>query len=319
MLPMTISADDSDLVTTSDRRANRGMAIQSRRGCDDVSMFLQRYEAGEREQVWAELTDLGEAVFEEEYHADAVAVAEVTMGRVAANISTLVERMNTMGYRYHLQYRCNELLREGFDGDRLRADAVQFGEDPSWIDTGADEYTLRWVPRNGARPDSLARAARVTSPLPLALVAMWRIVGTVGLSGSFRSWDPSACLFEDGSDWPDVGVYAEPIELRDEWSLLGYCDETTDTITSGWIDGDRFWVPIGPDSTASAGFSGGCHTVALPDRCADPVLVGVDHRPGIRLVEYLRVCFQWGGFPGFEFERSVPPEIAILRQDLLPI
>jgi hypothetical protein len=87
------------------------------------------------------------------------------MTRVAANISTLVERLNTMGYRYAVQYRRNELLREGFDRDRLRATEIEEGEDPSWIDTGADEYTLRWAPRNGARPDTLARAARITAPL----------------------------------------------------------------------------------------------------------------------------------------------------------
>jgi hypothetical protein len=100
-------------------------------------MFVERYEAGDRVQVWAELTDLGEAVFDPAYVTDAVAVAEATMNRVATNISTLVQRMNTMNYRYALQYLRNELLSNGYDRSRLRARAIEAGEDPSWIDTGA--------------------------------------------------------------------------------------------------------------------------------------------------------------------------------------
>jgi hypothetical protein len=131
--------------------------------------------------------------------------SEATMTRVATNISTRVQRMNTMNYRYGLQYRRNELLSNGYDRSRLRARAIQDGEDPSWIDAGADEYTLRWEPRNGARAERLARVMRALPPVPLASAALWRIVGGVSLGGSFRSWDPSAYLFEDGSDWPDVG------------------------------------------------------------------------------------------------------------------
>jgi hypothetical protein len=36
------------------------------------------------------------------------------------------------------------LLREGFDRDRLHGSEIEEGEDPSWIDSGVDEYTLRW-------------------------------------------------------------------------------------------------------------------------------------------------------------------------------
>jgi hypothetical protein len=282
-------------------------------------MFIERYEAGQREQVWAELTDLGEAVFDAAHHTDAVAVAVATMNRVGTNISTLVQRMNSMGYRYSLQYRRNELLREGYNRNRLRAQEIEDGEDPSWIDTGADEFTLWWKPRNGARPERLARAMRVLPPVPLALAALWRVVGDVSLGGSFRTWDPSAFLFEDGYDWPDVGVYSEPIEINGESALLGYCDEATGIVPPSYLVDGTFSMSLGPDATHSAGFSGGTHEIGLPDACANPVIHGVEHRPGIRLIEYLRVCFQWGGFPGFEFEATVPPEIATLRRDLLPI
>jgi hypothetical protein len=52
---------------------------------------------------------------------------------------------------------------------------------------------------------------------------------------------------------------------------------------------------------------------------ADPALIRVDGREGIRLVEYLRTSFAWGGFPGFEFYPPAPPELDELRADLLPI
>jgi hypothetical protein len=58
-------------------------------------------------------------------------------------------------------------------------------------------------------------------------------------------------------------------------------------------------------------------TIELPNAAA-AVLVGEPQ--GRTLVEYLRWSFQWGGFPGWEKEKSRPEkELAFLRDGLLPI
>jgi len=54
----------------------------------------------------------------------------------------------------------------------------------------------------------------------------------------------------------------------------------------------------------------------VPDLRADGELLNERHQ--LLFVEYLRLCFRFGGFPGFDgIGRSVPPEIDALREGLL--
>jgi len=60
------------------------------------------------------------------------------------------------------------------------------------------------------------------------------------------------------------------------------------------------------------------YTVQLPNAAADAVLEGEAHK--ITFVEYLRLSFQWGGFPGWEKYANRPEkELAFLREGLLPL
>jgi hypothetical protein len=60
------------------------------------------------------------------------------------------------------------------------------------------------------------------------------------------------------------------------------------------------------------------YSVQLPNAAADAILEGEDH--GITFVEYLRLSFRWGGFPGWEkYENRPEKELAFLREGLLPI
>lgn len=62
--------------------------------------YLERYLAGEYEQVWVELEALGEAVREEPLYGDALAVARETMRRVRENLEVLIPRLVTVGYQF---------------------------------------------------------------------------------------------------------------------------------------------------------------------------------------------------------------------------
>ena len=60
------------------------------------------------------------------------------------------------------------------------------------------------------------------------------------------------------------------------------------------------------------------YTVQLPNAGADAVLQGEPHK--ITFVEYLRLSFRWGGFPGWEkYKKRPEKELAFLREGLLPL
>jgi hypothetical protein len=62
--------------------------------------FLERYQNGEHEQVWADLTALGSGVRDNLYLADAQAVANETMRRARHNVETLIVPLQGMGYEF---------------------------------------------------------------------------------------------------------------------------------------------------------------------------------------------------------------------------
>ena len=62
--------------------------------------FLRRYQAGEHEAVWADMTALGAAVRSAPYMDDAWAVARETMRRARSNVETLIRRLDALGYQF---------------------------------------------------------------------------------------------------------------------------------------------------------------------------------------------------------------------------
>jgi hypothetical protein len=61
-----------------------------------------RYQAGEREAVWAEMVALGAAVREPLYFKDAQAVATETMRRARHNFEILIRRLDSLQYRFEI-------------------------------------------------------------------------------------------------------------------------------------------------------------------------------------------------------------------------
>ena len=65
-----------------------------------MASFLDRYQNGEREQVWAEMAALGPQVREEPWFEDAWAVARETMRRARCNVERIIERLDGLGYQF---------------------------------------------------------------------------------------------------------------------------------------------------------------------------------------------------------------------------
>ena len=141
----------------------------------------------------------------------------------------------------------------------------------------------------------IARVEKGGAVLPLALRAFYEIVGEVNLSGEHPTLAPT-----QGAVAPDpLLVYAfseELVELHE--------------------DDDATVIVIAPDDLHKANVSGSDpYEMALPDARADGELLNERHR--LFFVDYLRLCFQFGGFPGYEGSEYLPAEIATLRAGLL--
>ncbi|WP_328394867.1 hypothetical protein [Nocardia sp. NBC_00416] len=77
---------------------------------------------------------------------------------------------------------------------------------------------------------------------------------------------------------------------------------------------DGFDFDFAPDELHKANISGSTHYITLTQRVADPVIWGVDARPDISLVDYLRLSISWGGMPGWSFDPDhAPAALAGLR------
>lgn len=151
----------------------------------------------------------------------------------------------------------------------------------------------------GGPPEGIAKAIakfeKVFGPLPLSLRAFYENVGEVDLLGRHPTLRP-----QNGSTAPDPLV------------VYGFTDEILE------YDDDEerpSAITIAPDDLHKENVSGSDpYEVAVPDPRADGELLNERH--GLLFVDYLRLCFQFGGFPGYE-GRHMPAEISSLRSGLL--
>lgn len=267
---------------------------------------------------------IGAAVDDPSVRPEAEEVARRTMVRVAANVALLTVRLTALGYRFGARAGHNR-RRRTIEDLGLRDSLEEAGRDVAWVDAGdVEETVMGWAPPGPGVADRLADAEARLGRFPVALRALVLGVDAVDLSGSFPQWDPSAYDFSDvdldpeAPPWPAGGTYSDPLNLLGVEAIL---ELTAHPAEIGQLADEqgRIVVPVGANHLLAANQAGDYHHVVLGGGEADPVVEGVLGRPGIRLVEYLRVAFEWGGFPGFEFADRVPPEIDVLRRDLLPI
>jgi hypothetical protein len=225
--------------------------------------LYERYTAGEREKVWKELVELGGAALGEKHAPDALAVAYETMERVLRNIQTLVQRLQSVGYKFQ---------------------------------------SAPHTPPDSRIWKTLQKLQKAAGPYPLSLRAFYDVVGSVDFMGAHQALDPKGAAFA-----PDpLVVYgaADALQQLDAFEP----DE----------DGGMQLI-LAPDDLHKANVSGGDpYSIAVPAPVADAL---VESEPNsVNFVEYLRLVFAWGGFPGWKNGDAIlPSELEMLRKDLLPI
>jgi len=151
-----------------------------------------------------------------------------------------------------------------------------------------------------AAPEDIEQLVGVTGPLPVALAALWKIVGSIDLLPPYQSDDAygyGACSLEDEG----ISLIAlDPVSVSG-LDLDHLLEEYGDSLE----DSDEDEVPpliyhVAPDFLHKQQISGGySYRIELPPTnvfdALDPDVLYEAHET--TLVGYLRACFAYGGFP----------------------
>lgn len=196
-----------------------------------------------------------------DFREEVVEIADVTMRRVAQNADLLSERLHAVGWKV------------------LSLQNTAFRTPPTPED---QEVFIRIAEISGA-------------PIPPTLFAFWRMVGGINWV-----WD-----YDSEIGPPYIG-FDLPLEEHDALCVFAPAevaylfDEWIDQIKVAGADREyRLRIDLAPDYLHKANISGGsAYCIEVPFSGADPTFA--DERHCLPFLDYLRLAFRWGGFPGLE-------------------
>jgi hypothetical protein len=140
-------------------------------------------------------------------------------------------------------------------------------------------------------------------PLPLSLKVFWESVGDVDFMGYHPLWP-------EYSD--PLVVY--PIEVaKYEYKDWRYF------VKEGDVEAGQFGIPLAPDFYHKDNVSGGdSYKIYTPNGAIDGIFE--NERLETTFVNYLRISFRHGGFPGVQWHKGIiPKELSKLSEGLIPI
>jgi hypothetical protein len=243
--------------------------------------WLDRYRAGQRDQVWHVLRQLGSAVREPGLSEQAQLVCDEMARRARHNVELIIERLSDAGYRFHSN------------------DYEQAPVTPHVPPTAAA----------GAHADWLAGRF---GPVPMTFMSWVRLVGDVWLVGTHPQWAESASadplvIEAEGSRYPGEPIRRHIEDEHEQWQERAAQDPAA----------ALFVLPLAPDRLHKDNVSGGPpYGLILPDRSADGLFAAETPMP---FVSYLNQVFSHGGFPGRTFPHNQWQLKQALARDLLPL
>lgn len=130
------------------------------------------------------------------------------------------------------------------------------------------------------------------APLPMAILAFWEQVGGLDFVWDYNRTEQCPDLFGEVSMFTLDPHCVDPPRLTDHFDMWNHA------LSEGMDQNAQdFRLELAPDDYHKANISGGSpYGLMLPDASIDPLLVA-DHF-SMRFTSYLRLAFQWGGFPG---------------------
>jgi hypothetical protein len=312
--------------------------------------YLERYQQGQCEQVWAELAALGGQIRQQPLYTEALAVARETMSRARTNIELLVPRLTALGYRFAHPDRVFVAADE--ETRRLTADVerragplplslrVWFEEVGEVNFMGSHPKLSSCLPeRPGGRQIAVSflslfskhggAAAENGDPLRRSVDLSQGLLNEVieGMrTGAPRSPNVEAGVrasreflaqFQRPAASAEPELYSDPLVVEPYFGDLE--DELDDEADNGADDSGPYDVIIAPDPVHKTNQSGGSpYCISFPDPAIDARLEGEEDYG--TFIEYLRACFRWGGFPGLRsFPNPPRDELAYLTQGLAPL
>ena len=139
--------------------------------------------------------------------------------------------------------------------------------------------------------------------LPLSLKLFWQTVGNVDWMGYHPHWP----------------AYSDPLVVYSIEVAKSEYGDWRYAVDEGDVEAGQFGIPIAPDYFHKDNVSGGApYTIFVPNAAIDAVIEYERHQT--TFVNYLRICFAHGGFPGVEWHNGdIPKLMAELSDELLPI
>jgi hypothetical protein len=248
--------------------------------------YLERYQRGKCEEVWLELTALGPIIRQEPLYQDARAVAQETVRRIRHNSTLLLERLRLLNYTFACEHRLPPTL-------------------PLQL-TDASDYKLL---------DAVEQAYGL---LPLSVRALYEQIAAI----DFRGDHPTLSQYAHEAAQEDaLRPVSDPLFIAPFDPMEGTVEGMEEPELAHLGTFASFWFM--PDSTLKAQMSGGLPSyVIFPNAAMDTHFVTGDW-PGMLIMSYLRLSFQWGGFAAFQnlpkAAAAAKKELAFLTQGLLPI
>ena len=244
-----------------------------------------RYLKGFHQEVYDELLATHANALEEPVYDDAHLVAKEIMKRVRYNIKLLIPRLRDLGYQFGKGF-FDDMSPE--EKAKVELDAPVCKEpDPK-------------------APEKVLLLEQLTGTLPLSLKCWYEEVGSVNLIGLFPSSNNRSFSINDGCNLDPLFIYSLDMAL----TMVNY-----HTSAGVWQRDPR--LSLSPDNYFKYGISGaGAYAIRLPHKAFDaPLLL---ERHNTTFVNYLRICFQWGGFPGLAHENRLTQDVCtFLTKDLV--
>ncbi|GAC1370835.1 MAG: hypothetical protein NVS2B12_22130 [Ktedonobacteraceae bacterium] len=260
--------------------------------------FLERYLAGECEQVWDELLEMGDQVRAEPLYSETLEVARETMRRVRKNCETLILRLETIGYKF------------GYDW-ASPAHTAEVRSQPPRLGTPAADIQDRLV--------QLERAGAVS---PISLRAFYEIVGALNFVGvrtiAMDKFEYGDDVFIEG----DKEELADRVDIELDALYVAALDPqlTSETFRAWQRKEEAPYTLIVGYEAADKYFQSelGTFLIEVPGPQADAQLLS-EGGYGMTFVEYLRYAISSGGL----LSTSEAPILAeqtleFLTQGLLP-
>ena len=309
--------------------------------------YLERYQQGDYIQVWKVLVAAGDAVRAEPLLRDARAVANETMRRAKHNVDLLFVRLKQLGYDFHepATVRVTPSQDDIADLDQFEQ---KIGPVPltlrAWIENVGMVNFMGSYPRlsiyhsgghfaeigsqQPGQPGSQVMSMdemfadlnmddldNVPGPLPGIIKGMQKL-GLFPKEGE-KSEKASDYLPKEPESKATIAeedrIESDPLVV--EPFIMGESYEH-------WTDDEEgpHLANIAPDSLHKSAVSGsGPMEIRLPDAAADAPLLMTDYG-NLTFVEYLRLSFEWAGFPGLQnYARRDDKLLASLKAGLLPL